>query len=99
MNNDKLLLRRQQLLLRSSELRVELAQQALIFRRPLALADKAQSSMLWLYRNPVWSLGALTILIALRPRRILTWGGGLWYAWTKLQGTRNWLNALASAKR
>ncbi len=99
MNSDKLLLRRQQLLLRSSELRLELAHQAQVFRRPLALADKAQGGLLWLYRNPVWSLGALTILIALRPRRILTWGGGLWYAWTKLQGTRNWLNALPSQKR
>jgi hypothetical protein len=94
MNHHELMLRQQQLLVRSAQLRLSLADQVLVFKRPLAIADQVRSGLQWLYRNPQWPLGALMILIALRPRRALGWGGRLWRAWRLFQRTKNWVETL-----
>lgn len=100
MNNESLLLRRQELITRSAQLRLELADQAQVIRRPLALTDRALTGLLWLTRHPQWPLGALLIVVILRPQRALRWGGRAWWAWTALNRTLNWTTRyLASAGR
>ena len=91
MNTHDLVLRQQRLLVRSTQLRLALAEQAQVFEKPLAVADQVRGSLQWLYRNPQWPLGALLVLLALRPRRALRWGGRLWLAWKTFDRARNWL--------
>lgn len=91
MNNDDLVLRQQLLLVRSAQLRLRLADQAQVLQRPLALADQAQSGLQWLYRNPQWPLGALVLVVLVRPRRAIVWGGRLWWAWKTFKQTQKWL--------
>lgn len=99
MNNDELLLRQQNLLVRSAQLRLALANQAQVFRRPLAVADQARSSLQWLYRNPAWPLGALLLVFLLRPRRTILWGGRLWWTWTMFNRAQNWVKTLPLQRR
>ena len=99
MNNDELLLRQQRLLARSSQLRLALADQAQVFKRPLAVADQAQASLQWLYRNPQWPLGALLVLVVLRPRRVIVWGGRLLGAWNTFNRVQNWIATLPLQRR
>lgn len=99
MNNDELVLRQQRLLMRSAQLRIALADQAQIFKKPLAVADQARSSLQWLYRNPQWPLGALLVLFLLRPRRVILWGGRAWWAWTAFNRARSWVTALSLQRR
>jgi hypothetical protein len=94
MNHHELMLRQQQLLVRSAQLRLSLKNQVQVFKRPLAVADQVQSGLLWLCRNPQLPLGALMILVVLRPRRALGWGGRLWRAWRLFQRTKNLLETL-----
>ena len=91
MANDELLLRQQQLLTRSAELRLELAQQAQVLTRPLAMADKARELVHWLASNPAWPAGAVLALIILRPRRTLVWGARLWWGWQTYMQARRWI--------
>ncbi len=91
MNKLELMQRQQALLLRSAELRRSLKEQAQVLRRPLALADAAQSGVQWLSRNPVWPLGAVTLLLVLRPKRALAWAGRAWWAWKAYQRVQDWL--------
>lgn len=91
MNNDDLVLRQQLLLVRSAELRFTLANQAQVFKRPLAVADQAQGGLQWLYRNPLWPLGALLVLVVLRPRRAILLGGRLLWAWKTFKRARIWM--------
>ena len=77
MNNDDLIVRQQRLLVRSAQLRLLLADQAQILQKPLARADQAQSGLQWLYRNPLWPLGALVLVALVRPRRAMAWSGRL----------------------
>lgn len=91
MNNDDLAVRQQRLLVRSAQLRLVLAEQAQALRRPLALADRVQSGLQWLYRNPQWPLGALALVIVVRPRRAMVWGGRLWWSWKTFKQAQHWL--------
>lgn len=91
MNNDELVVRQQRLLVRSAQLRLVLADQAQVLRRPLAVVDRAQSGLQWLYRNPQWPLGALVLLLLVRPRRAIVWGGRLLWGWKTFKQTQNWL--------
>lgn len=83
--------RKQQLLIRSAELRVTLAHQSQTLQGPLAWADQAVSGTRWLRNHPQWSLGALGLLAVLRPRRALAWAGRLWWGWGLYQRARSWL--------
>ena len=99
MNNDELVLRQQRLLVRSAQLRLTLADQAQVFKRPLAVADRTQAGLQWLYRNPQWPLGALLVLVVLRPRRVIVWGGRLLGAWNTFNRVQNWIATLPVQRR
>lgn len=94
MNKDELVVRQQRLLLRSAQLRLSMADQAQVFKKPLAVADQARSCLQWLYRNPQWPLGALLVLAILRPRRTILFGSRLWLAWKTFKRARNWLTTM-----
>lgn len=91
MNNDELLMRQQQLLAHSAQLRLVLADQAQVLQRPLAMVDQARGGLQWLYRNPQWPLGVLALLVLVRPRRAMVWGGRLWWVWKAYKQTQHWL--------
>ena len=91
MYTDELMVRQQQLLARSAQLRFTLAEQAQVLQRPLALLDQARHGLRWLQRNPQWPLGAVLVLLVLRPRRILLWTGRVWWAWGTFKRVRSWL--------
>jgi hypothetical protein len=93
MNNDDLILRQQRLLIRSAELRIAFSNQVQIIKSPLGIADQAQAGLQWLYRNPQWPLGALLLIVVLRPQAALRWGGRLWWAWNAYRKTRSLLAA------
>lgn len=94
MNNDDLLLRQQRLLVRSAQLRLALDNQVQVFKAPLAVADQARNALQWLHRNPQWPLGALLVLLILRPRRTIIWSGRMWRAWKTYKRARNWMSKL-----
>ncbi len=81
MNNSDLLLRQQLLLRRSQELRLSLADQVMVLERPLAAVDAVQRGLRWLYAHPLVPLGALALLVALRPSRAIRWTGRIWWLW------------------
>lgn len=91
MHSDELIMRQQRLLARSAQLRLTLAGQAQSLIKPLAVADQVRNSLRWLYRNPLWPLGAVLVLVVLRPRRMLLWGGRAWWAWGSFKRVRSWL--------
>jgi YqjK-like protein len=80
--------RRELLLRRSAELRVELGTQLAAWQRPLNVADQLRHSWHWVRENPQWPLAALVVVVAVRPRRAWRWiGRGLWLwrAWRFLR--------------
>ena len=91
MTNNDLLGRQQRLQVRSAQLRFALADQAQVLRRPLALADQVQSGLQWLYHNPQWPLGALVLVILVRPPRTVVWARRLWWTWNMFNHARHWL--------
>ena len=99
MNHSDLAVRQQRLQVRSAQLRLVLAKQAQALQRPLALADRAQSGFQWLYHNPHWPLGALVLVILVRPRRAMVWGGRLWWGWKSFNPAQHWLNQHPLAKQ
>lgn len=98
MNNTELVLHRQRLLMRSSELRLTLKEQAGVFKRPLAMADRARHGLQWIARNPKWPLGALIVVIVLRPRRVIVWGNRLWWGWQMFKRAQNLIATLPQRK-
>jgi hypothetical protein len=90
---DELTQRRQQLLIRSAELRVALVHQAQVLQTPLALADQVRAGVQWLRQHPEWPLGALALLALTRPRRLLRWGSRLLWGWRFYRRARTWLQS------
>lgn len=92
----ELQLKRERLLVRSAELRFAVARQSQVLRMPLAVADQAVAGARWLRCNPQWPLGALVVLIVLRPRRALRWAGRAWWGWrTWRRAARLWSSLTA----
>jgi hypothetical protein len=91
MRNNDLVLRQQRLLVRSAQLRGDMANLSQAFIQPLAIADQARAGLQWLYRNPLWPVGALAVLIVLRPRRALVWSSRVWWGWRTFLRFRNLL--------
>ena len=85
--------RREQLLLRSNTLRLQLAQQAQVLAAPLAIADNLHQGLLWLRDHPQWPLGGLVLLALLRPRRAWRWALRAWWSWQLGQRGSRWLAA------
>ena len=92
----ELQLRREALRLRSAELRLEIAGQAQVLQAPLAWVDQARKSLRWLRTHPEWPLGALVLLLVVRPRRTLRWGGRLWWGWGLWQQAQRLLQGPAA---
>ncbi len=92
MRNADLVLRQQRLLIRSAQLRGDMASLSQAFVRPLAIADQARTGLQWLYGNPHWPVGVLVVLIVLRPRRALVWSGRVWWGWRMFHRFRNFLS-------
>ena len=91
MRDDELVVRQRQLLTRSAELRLALAAQTRGFRKPLGLVDRAREALHWLADNPAWPAGAALVLLLLRPRNALKWGGRAWWAWQSYKQARAWV--------
>jgi hypothetical protein len=76
------------LLLRSAQLREQLAQRAQVLRPAVRAADKMRAGAQWAQRNPVWLLlgaAALAGMAATRPRAILRLAGRAWSSWPLLR--------------
>ncbi len=81
MNNKDIFLQQQQLLVRSERLRNTISDQTQVFKRPFAIIDIVLASVNWLKQHPKWPLGAVVVLVVLRPRKSILWGSRLWGAW------------------
>ena len=93
MNNDDLVLRQQRLVARSAQLRLALADQTQALKKPLAWADQVRKGVTWLRHNPQWPLGAVLVLVVVRPRRAIRWGGRLWWGWQTFRRARHWFES------
>ena len=94
MNTTDVRLRQQLLLIRSTELRQTLRRDLQSLQRPAAWVDSLRTAMAWLYLHPQWPAAGLALLLVLRPRRFLAWGGKLWWLWKSTRQLRHWRDAL-----
>lgn len=94
MSPNELQLRQQRLLIRSTELRLQLRADLQRLQGPAAVADQVKSAFLWLYQNPLWPAGVLLLLMVLKPRRALVWTGKLWWLWKSAGLVRRWRDTL-----
>ena len=94
-----LLERQHRLLLRSTELRGRLAADAVVLRRPLALADRVREGWRWLRAHPEVPLAALVVVAVLRPRRAWRWGCGRGRVGSRCAGCSAACNGFADAGR
>ena len=78
LSSEDLLRRRERLLMRSSQLRVDMSWHVQGLRKPLERADQARDAVQWLARHPEWPLGVAVVIVLLRPRRALNWAGFAW---------------------
>lgn len=94
MSPNDLQLRQQRLLIRSTELRLQLRGDLQRLQRPAAWADQIKAGLLWLYQNPQWPAGVLALLLILKPKRALAWSGRLWWLWKSAPLLRRWRDTL-----
>ena len=85
MNTEQLLLRQQQLIDRSAQLRSDIADQSDLFIKPLALADQVREGVHWLCKNPAWPVGVGLLVLVLKPQKTILWGSRLWWAWNQFK--------------
>jgi YqjK-like protein len=90
--HERLLTERSKALLkRSALLRFELFEQGRELGESMTLADQSYAGWQHLKAHPILSLGALLLLSAGRPRRILRWVPRLWWGWDLLKKARRWV--------
>jgi len=92
--------RRQELLLRSAQLREQLAQRAQVFQPALRAADKVRDGARWVRRNPAWALlsaAALAGVAAVRPRAALRLTMRAWTGWQLLRRAKPVLGTVLGA--
>ncbi len=94
MSRADLQLRQQRLLIRSTELRLQLRSDLHRLQGPAAVADRIGSGLLWLYQNPLWPAAGLALLLVLKPARALVWGSRLWWLWKSAPLLRRWRDTL-----
>jgi hypothetical protein len=80
--------RSEALRMRSTELRLELAERAAVLDVPLALVDRGRQALHWVRRHPEWPTGLLVAAAVLRPKRAWRWGRRLLWGWRLWQRTR-----------
>jgi hypothetical protein len=78
---DEVRLQQMALLLRSAELRLEVATQGARLQTPLAVADRVREGWDWLRAHPEVPIAAAVVIAVLRPRRAWRWGVRLWWGW------------------
>ncbi len=93
----RLWMRRQELLHQSSELRHRLQRHAEGLAPVLRGADRAWATGVWLREHPLLPAAALVLLAWCRPRTLLRWGRRGWSAWQLLQRVRAAWDARAAA--
>jgi hypothetical protein len=93
----RLWIRRQELLHQSSELRDRLQRHAEGLAPVLCGADRAWATGLWLRDHPLVPAAALLLLVWRRPRALWHWGRRGWSAWQLLRRVRAAWDARASA--
>jgi len=94
MSPNELQLRQQRLLIRSAELRLHLQGDLQRLQRPAAWIDQVRTGCNWLYQHPKWPAGMLALLLVLKPKRVLSWTGKLWWLWNSARLLRRWRDAL-----
>jgi hypothetical protein len=86
--------RRQELLLRSAQLREQLAQRVQVFGPTLRVVDKVRDGAQWVQRNPIWPLLSVAALAGMagmagmavmRPRAALRLTTRAWAGWQLLR--------------
>jgi hypothetical protein len=92
LHRQALRVRRDRLVARSVELRARLQADVVTVQQPLRWVDQARSGWQqgaqWLRGHPQWVAGGVLVLVALRPRGLLRWGGRLYAGWQLVQRTR-----------
>ena len=94
MRPDDVQLRQQRLLIRSTELRLNLNNSLQGLQRPAAWVDQLTAGLSWLYQHPQWPAAGLALLLILKPSRFIVWTGRLWWLWKSTQQLRRLRNAL-----
>lgn len=82
-SNDReqqLLRRREQLVARSGQLRLDLSTHAARLAPQGLAINGANRALLWARQNPQWVAGGVALLLVLRPQRAWRWGGRLFGA-------------------
>ena len=87
--------RKQQLLVRSAELRMTLATQTQVLQAPLAILDQIKAAILWLGKHPVWPLATLALIAVVRPRRSLRLVSRFWWGWGMYRQVQQWIGRLS----
>ncbi len=93
----RLWMRRQELLLQSSELRERLQRHAEGLAPLLRGADRTWSAAVWLRDHPLLPAAALALLVWRRPLSLWRWGRRGWSAWQLVRRVRAAWTGQASA--
>jgi len=78
-------LRRQRILLRSAQLRNDLARQSEVLKAPLAQMDRVKQGVQWLRRHPIAMAALAAATVALKPRNAMSKIGRAWTVWTMVR--------------
>jgi len=89
-----LALRQRELLVHRAALRTRLAMEAVVLRRPLALADRVRDGWRWVRAHPEAPIAALVVVAVLRPSRVLRWGLQIWAGWRSVRRLQRWAAAI-----
>ena len=94
----ELALRQRRLLARSAALRASIAEQAVVFEAPLAVADRVRSAASWAWRERFALMsGTAVVVLLLRPRRVWKFARLGWWAWRRTRRVQAWLRATGAA--
>lgn len=80
--------RQSALLVRSTQLRGAVGQDATVLRRPMAFADQLHTGWAWFRAHPEWPIGVAVALLVIRPKRAIAMGLRAWWLWRTVQRVR-----------
>ncbi|MDP2015082.1 YqjK family protein [Hydrogenophaga sp.] len=86
---EQLARRRELLVQRSGQLRVQVVDQLQVVQPALVWADRLQDAWRWLRANPLAVAGSVLAVVVWRPRRSLGLALRAWSAWRLLQRARS----------